>query len=231
MKPRRESSPDAPNATRTPRLDRRRVLLGSAGLAASALAGCLGSGATGGSGGSGNASGRSGDTLPTPVQGDPDADVTVAAFEDYACPHCRSYVLDVLPRIEEQYVSSGRIRYEHHDFPIPVADPESYTAANAARAVATRTDGEAFWTYSRSLFEKQSDLGPELYASLANEMDLDGDAVREAAVNRNYKQTITADRQRGVDMGVEATPTVFVDGSALSEYTFDAISSAIESAL
>jgi protein-disulfide isomerase len=90
-------------------------------------------------------------------------------------------VLDVLPRIEEQYVSSGRIRYEHHDFPIPVADPESYTAANAARAVATRTDGEAFWTYSRALFEKQSDLGPELYASLANEMDLDGDAVREAA--------------------------------------------------
>lgn len=208
-------------------LTRRRALLGAGGVAG-ALAGCLGSGTSGGSG-SGSSVTPSGETLPAPVQGDPQANVTVAAYEDYACPHCRTYVLDVLPTIESEYIEPGKIRYEHHDFPIPVAEPQSYTAANAARAVQARADGNQFWSYSRSLFQNQSELGPALYERLANEMGLAGQAVRTAAVNRKYKKTVTNDRQQGLDRGVEATPTVFVNGTSV-EPTVEAIGSAIDSA-
>ena len=227
MESNREPSTEPEESARTA-VTRRRALLGAGGITASALAGCLGLGASGSSGES-SGSTQSGDTLPTPVQGDPRASVTVAAYEDYACPHCRAYVLDVLPRVEAKYIQPGKIRYEHHDFPIPVADPQSYTAASAARAVQSRTNGKEFWAYSRSLYRNQSSLGPDLYERLANEVGVDGGAVREAAVNRKYEATVSGDRQQGIDRGVSATPTVFVNGNSI-EPTFEAISSAIESA-
>lgn len=229
MKPNREPSAESDDSTRAA-VTRRRALLGVGGVAASALAGCLGSGAASSSSSS-SGSTQNSDTLPTPVQGDPKANVTVAAYEDYACPHCQAYVLDVLPKVEAEYIKPGKIRYEHHDFPIPVAKPESFTAANAARAVQARTKGKEFWTYSRSLYQNQPKLGPNLYETLAKKMGLNGKAIRKAAVNRKYEATVTSNRQQGIDKGVRSTPTIFVNGEELSSHSFEAISSAIEMAL
>ncbi|EMA52720.1 MULTISPECIES: DsbA family protein [Halococcus] len=209
-------------------MNRRRALLGVAGLATTALAGCLGGGASGGSGSSGNASGQSGDALPAPVKGDAEASVTVAVFEDFACSHCRTYNVDVLPQIQSEYIDSGTIRYEHWD--MPVVNDQSNYAANAARAVQDRTDDAAFWRYAGLLFENQSSLGEELYGSLANQLDLEAEPVRTAAMNQSYESTVMGNRDQGEQRGVTGTPTVFVNDTAVSGYSFDAISSAIESA-
>lgn len=211
-----------PNRERSgsPRLGRRRALLGMGGLAASALAGCLGGALSGSSGGGG-------DTLPTPVQGNPDAGTTVTVFEDFACPHCRTYNLSVLPTIASQYIEPGDIRYEHYDF--PVVNETSWRAASAARAVQERADANAFFTYAKALYENQSQLGPDTYASLANDMDLDGAAVRQAAEDQTYEPTVSANMATGKDRGVRRTPTVFVGDKAV-EATVEAISAAIESA-
>jgi protein-disulfide isomerase len=197
------------------------------GLAASTLAGCLGGASSGSNGSGGNGSGGGGDTLPIPVQGDPDASTTVTVFEDFACPHCRTYNLEVLPTISSQYIAPGKIRYEHYDF--PVVNETSWRAASAARAVQKRADASAFFPYAKALYENQSRLGPDTYASLADGMDLDGEAVREAAENQTYRPTVEANKATGEDRGVRGTPTVFV-GDRTVEPTVEAISSAIESA-
>lgn len=168
--------------------------------------------------------------LPVPVAGDPEADVTVAVFEDYACPHCGDYSLDVFPQLASEYLEPGTVRYEFHDFPIPVNETVSWEAANAARAVQAAAGSQAYFEYSEALFANQSSLGPETYATLADDVGVDGPTVREAATGRKYDPTVSGDKQRGVDRGVTGTPTVFVDGTAVSEPSYDAISDAIESA-
>lgn len=167
--------------------------------------------------------------LPAPVRGDPDADVTVMAFEDFACPHCRDYSLGEVPQIAEAYIDPGIIRYEFHDFPIPVADPTSWRAANAAREAQDRGGDSVFWEYEKRLFENQERLGPNTFAAIASELDLDGEAVRTAAVEERHMNTVQADRKIGQDRGVEGTPTVFVDGNAVRP-TAEAIGEAIEQA-
>jgi protein-disulfide isomerase len=173
---------------------RRRVL--GTGAAALALGGCLG--ATG-----------PGETLSPPVAGDPDAAVTVAVYEDFACPHCKTFAEAEFPTIQSEYIDPGTIRYEHHDFPIPVHPRHSWQAANAARSVQAR-DGD-FWAFTKGLFANQSSLGPSLYEQLANEQDLNGAGVRSDAVNARYRETVRGDRAGGQDRGVTGTPTVFVD--------------------
>jgi len=212
-----------PGRTAVPRewsSSRRSVLSGLAGGAAVGLAGCLGGGSNGG--------GAS--ELSTPVRGDPEADVRVMVFEDYACPHCRTYDLEVYPAVRSEYIEPGRIRYEYHDFPIPVDEQVSWQAASAARAVQAAADVTTFFEYRTRLFENQASLGPDTYEQLANEMDLDGESVRQAAVDETYRQTVNADREYGREIGVQGTPTVVVGQQAVPP-TFDEITSAIDDEL
>lgn len=218
---------------------RRRLLGGLTGVAA-ALAGCSGgSDSSDGQGGQSGEDGESGgdDALGPPVRGDPEAGITLAVYEDFACPHCRDYNENGYPALREEYVEPGEIRYEHRDLPIPVLDPESYEAANAARAVQDRGGDEAFWAYADQLFARQSDLGeetPALYADLAEGL-VAGDAVRDAAVDQAHSATVEADRQRGVDAGVEGTPGFVVDGevvtSGFGESTVETVRAALDERL
>jgi protein-disulfide isomerase len=229
-----------PNRNRS-RPTRRRLLGGLTGVAA-ALAGCSGgSGSSpsndqdGQSGGDGE--GGDGESIGAPVRGDPGADVTLAVYEDFACPHCKDYNENGYPALKAEYVATGRIRYEHRDLPIPVLDPESYEAANAARAVQDRGDDEAFWTYADELFARQSDIGgetPVLYGDLVEGL-VASEAVQEAAVDQAYSATVERDRQRGVDAGVEGTPGFVVDGevvtSGFGESTVGTVTAALDERL
>ncbi|MFB6163842.1 MAG: thioredoxin domain-containing protein [Haloarculaceae archaeon] len=207
---------------------RRAFLAGAGGTALAGLAGCLGS--------TGKVDTKSavtpgGDgTLPVPVAGDPNADVTVMAFEDFACPHCEEYSVNVAPEIFSQYVDPGKVRYEFYDFPIPVDKQVSWQAASAARAVQKRQGDAAFFDYAHALYEHQSSLGPSEYATLANQLGFEGSAVKKAAVNETYRDTVSKYRKYGKKIGVRGTPTIVVDGKAVKQ-TASAISDAIDQAL
>lgn len=210
--------------TTSARASRRGVL---AALAAGA--GCLGAPGTP-TPTVGEPSGTPVESLPAPVQGDPDADVTVLAFEDYACPHCAAYVLDVLPELERAYVEPGTIRYEHHDYPIPVDGQWSWAAAGAARAVQAAAGDDAFFAYSRRLFENQDRYSMDLLGSLATEVGADPDAVERAAQQGTYRPVLEADRKRGREMGLDGTPEIYVNGQKTPDYAYATIESAIEAA-
>jgi protein-disulfide isomerase len=213
------------------RTTRRGYLAAVPGTAAG-LSGCLGSLTGGGSAGNCEAA-TSGTVseLPAPVAGDPEADVTVMAFEDFSCPHCRTYSLEIFPKVREQFVDPGKVRYEFHDFPIPVSRKWSWAAASAARAVQDRVDDAAFYDYAHALFENQGDYSMSLIEDLAEDTEATPCAVRAAAENETYRPVSKADRQRGQDMGVSGTPAVFVDGEYVRQATFSNIEAAIQSKL
>ncbi|MDT3435310.1 thioredoxin domain-containing protein [Haloarcula sp. 1CSR25-25] len=173
-----------------------------------------------------------GQPLSTPVAGDPEADVTVAVYEDYACPHCATYAESVFPQVREDYLTDGTVRYEFYDFPIPVDETVSWQAASAARAVQDNSGAEAFFTYSKRLFANQNQLGPDTYADLTEGLDVDGETVRAAATGELYRPTVSSDREAGIDRGVQGTPTVFVDDEPVewSEIAYEPVRSAIEDA-
>jgi protein-disulfide isomerase len=209
----------------------RRALLAGAGATLAATAGCLGS-VTGSGGGDDTNCDLSAretvESLPAPALGPDDAGVTVMSFEDFSCPHCQTYHLEEFPDIESELVGDG-VRYEHHDLPIPVSQQWSWATASAARAVQDSTDDETFFDYAKALFENQGSYSMSLVESLANDVGADGCDVRAAAENVRYRPVLETDRQRGLDMGAQGTPAVFVNGQQVSA-TFDAVRSAVERA-
>ncbi len=52
------------------------------------------------------------------IKGDPKAPVTIVEFSDYQCPYCRKFHNEILPQIQEEYISKGKVRYIFRDFPL-----------------------------------------------------------------------------------------------------------------
>jgi len=204
---------------------RRAYLATAIGGGLGATAGCLG--------GSGGANGCTIEdeptvsSLPAPTLGPDDAPVTVVAFEDFACPHCATYSLEEFPDLRSEYVDAGVVRYEFHDFPIPVDERWSWEAASAARGVQDEVDDGTFFEYADALFENQGDFSAGLITELADDVGAPGCAIQADAVNESYRPVIEADRQRAIDRGAQGTPAVFVEGRSVSP-TYDAIANAVE---
>jgi protein-disulfide isomerase len=214
-------------------LSRRRLLKTTGTVATAAIA----TGATIGTGSLSGCLGLFGGDLPEcegdqitdaslPAKGATDAPVTVAVYSDYACSHCATWALEKAPELADE-IEQGRIRYVHHDFPIPVSD-RSMPAANAARAVHYHQGAEAFWTYNRLLFENQKSLDTDSLADMAGEAGVSPETARSAAETLPFCQAITDDRSAASDRGVSGTPTVFVEDEKFVNPSVKTVRTAID---
>jgi protein-disulfide isomerase len=203
----------------------RRAYLAAGGASLASVTGCLG-GSSGTVPDCPEAPEGTVSEMPRPTLGDPDASVTVAVYEDFACPHCATFSLDVFPSVLAGFVDDGSIRYEHHDFPLPVNKKWSWAAASAARAVQDAADDETFFEYVHDLYENQQNYSMSLVSELADGVGVTGCVAEVAAQELTYEPYLRAERRRAQDRGVPGTPAVYVDGQRV-EASPDAIEVAV----
>ncbi len=144
------------------------------------------------------------------VLGERGAPVTVVEYGDYECPYCAG----AAPILRELVsTSQGRVRLVFRNFPLFEVHPHALTAALAAESTAASGGESAFWAMHFKLFAHQARLsGPDLrlYAeAVGADPDL---AVGDAA--QQFAPIVQADYASGLEAGVSATPTLFVDGVA-----------------
>ncbi len=64
------------------------------------------------------------------------APITAELYTDYECPHCATVFLQVMPWFIANYVSTGKVKLIHRDFPLP-QHPNAKLAARYANAAGT----------------------------------------------------------------------------------------------
>ena len=169
-----------------------------------------------------------------PMLGDPEAPVTIVSFEDFKCPVCARFEQSVVPRIEEELVETGRANLVFINYQF--LGPDSTTAGIAGECVYQQSE-ELFWEYKTIVFraqgpESQQWATPERLVQLAREYvpDIDAQELEECIDERRYEDEVLQDRQTAQAAGATGTPTVFVDGERLSDWSFDAIERAVAQA-
>jgi protein-disulfide isomerase len=117
----------------------------------------------------------------------------------------------VEPKLYKEYVKDGTLRIEWRDF--PYRGQESVDAAVAARAA--QAQGK-FWEYHDLLYDSQfSGFSDENLMALAKEAGLDTKKFETDYENARYEPSVRADFQKGLNAGVNGTPTFFVNGKML----------------
>lgn len=171
--------------------------------------------------------------------GDPDAPVHIDVWEDFQCPACAYYSLNVEPQIIQAYVETGQAFYTYHFFAFLDGgrpNGESHQAANAALCAAEQGK---FWEYHDVLManwngENQGAFRNARLFDFARFLGLEENDFSTCLRAQRYAETIRADYELGLQWGVMGTPSLFVNGVIVTPGyvpSFEAVAAAIEAAL
>lgn len=177
------------------------------------------------------------DAASQPSLGDPDAPVTVVEFGDFKCPACKTFHGQSFRPLRSEYIEKGHVRFFFLNFPIPLGD-DSYTAADAAECVYHQDEG-AFWDFYDAVYEFQGPeretwATPDALMNLVRdyvEADLNEQELRRCIVDQTYRGDVERDKQIGLNAGVRGTPTVYLNGEAIPNWSYSNLQSAIEERL
>ena len=151
-------------------------------------------------------------TKDAPVWGPANAPITLVEFSDFECPVCRN-LHDVLRNLLPKYGQQVRVIFK--DFPIEQIHPWARTGALAGRC-AYQQDPQAFWKMYDFIYDHQEVISAENaydkmldYASLAG---LNTDTFKGCLATPEPGAAIDASRANGLELDVNSTPTIFVNG-------------------
>jgi protein-disulfide isomerase len=140
-----------------------------------------------------------------------DAPVTLEEFGDFQCPPC-ALLHPVLKEMEKEFGAQLRVIFRH--FPLAQAHPHAISAARAAEAAGMQGK---FWQMHDMLFENQRTWHPvfdarPVFDSYAVKLGLDMQKFRRDVNDSRVDQRISLDGRRATALGVNGTPTVFLNG-------------------
>jgi protein-disulfide isomerase len=94
--------------------------------------------------------------------------------------------------------------------------PNHPSAQPAAEAALCADAQGKFWEYHDRLFENQRSLSSESFRKFAQELNLDDKAFGECLDSGKFRDAVTESYEAGERLGVNATPTFFINGRYLS---------------
>jgi protein-disulfide isomerase len=146
------------------------------------------------------------DIDPDKAFGSRNAPVVMEVFSDFQCPACKQLFLTTTQRVNDNYVSSGKIYIVHRDFPLPM-HAYSRVAASYARAACHIGKCEEV---EQTLFQNQEkwEATGEVKGTVAAILNAaDMKKVQALVDGKTLEPLIEKDIQIGRAIPVNQTPT------------------------
>ncbi len=142
-----------------------------------------------------------------PIKGDLKAKVLMIEFGNFQCGFCKKFYKEILPQIEKDYISTGKVKFAHRDFPLNSNQSEK------GAAIACRCAGEQdkYWQMFDKLLNSTS-LDNNTIEKYAQELGIDLKTFKECLDKQNIKDAVENDIKDGDKFGVTGTPSFFING-------------------
>ena len=144
------------------------------------------------------------------VLGDAKAPITMIEYASFTCPHCAHFSVAVLPEVKKKWIDTGKVKLIYRDFPL------DQTALKAAQ-LAECAGKDRYFGVVDMIFSTQQKwaTAPDPIAELAKSLRIAGmgDAeVKACLANDAVANGVIADYRGGETLGVNSTPTLFING-------------------
>ncbi len=151
-----------------------------------------------------------------PSFGTPGAPVVMVDFSDFECPNCREEALAIRNNLEKTF--PGKVRFYFKNFPLTQIHPWAKPAAVAGRCI-FQQDPAAFWKFHDWIYENQAEVNAENLKTkvleFAKSANLDGIQLGRCLDTQATVADIDKDIAEGKSLGINATPTLFINGRRL----------------
>lgn len=171
------------------------------------------------------------------IKGSDSASTWLIVVSDFQCPYCRLWHREVGPRIERDYVRTGKIRIAYLNMPIST-HRNAWPAHELAMCAAEQ---DRFWPVADALFETQDDWKrrtdarayfDSLAGALAAPHGIDLARLRACIDDGDLRALIKADHDRSTRLGIGSTPSFFIgDRVMVGAQPYEAFAAALDTAL
>ncbi len=162
------------------------------------------------------------DVSGRPTRGNKDAKVTVVNYDDFECPFCSGMHATLFPGLLKEY--GDRVLFIYKDYPLEEIHPWAVHAAVNANCLSAQ-NGDAYWDYADTLHGNQDAIKAKgrdgwnaeldrLASAQGQRHNLDVPKL-QACVKAQDEKAVRASMREAETVGVEATPTMFVNGQKL----------------
>lgn len=150
-----------------------------------------------------------------PSIGPAGAPLMLVEFADFECPHCK----EAQPTVQRLLKDFPQARFVAQPFPLRQIHSEAEKAAEAGVCVAKLGGNDAFFKYSDAVYANQSSLTPEgskqAIEAAALAAGVDQTKLQACTGQPSTKAAVDDSLQLGQELGVNQTPTLFVNGRNL----------------
>jgi protein-disulfide isomerase len=149
-----------------------------------------------------------------PSRGAASKDLEIVEFADFECPHCK----DAQPILAKLVTDYPTAHFVYQDFPL-AQHSEALKASMHGYCVAKTGGDEAFYKFSDALFNAQAGLTPATSDATLKDAETkagqDPAKVSACVASPAAKSAVEASMALGAKVGVNSTPTIFVNGRGL----------------
>ena len=149
----------------------------------------------------------------SPVLGSADAPVTVVEFTDYQCTYCLRFIQQTFPKLKEQFIDTGKVRWVVRDMPLGFHK----NARKAAQAAHCAGEQDKFWEMRGVLFANAKKLEEENLPNYAQTLGLDMSAFDACLASDRHLAGIDKSMKDAGGVQITGTPT-FVVGKASGDW-------------
>ena len=165
-----------------------------------------------------------------PVRGPADAKVTIVNFDDLECPYCERMHQQLFPATQDHY--KGLVKFIYKDFPLVDIHPWAIHAAVDSGCLAEQS-GDAYWRFvdhvhahleefKAATHDAGTNGAQETLKTLDKVAREEGQrskldtAKLDACLTRQDEAPVRASMKQGDSLGVNGTPTLFINGERIS---------------
>lgn len=153
--------------------------------------------------------------------GDANAPVTLTIWGDYQCPFCGAFSKQILPDVIRDFVSTGQVRVEYKEMAFLDGRTGYGESDMAAEAVTCAIDQNKYWEMHETIYANQYGENEGAYSKarlkeMAAAAGLDAEQFNDCFDDRKYEDAVKSLEQEGVDLGVDSTPTLFLNGTEVA---------------
>jgi protein-disulfide isomerase len=160
-----------------------------------------------------------------PQRGNKDAKVTIVNYDDFECPFCSRMHQTLFPDLMKAYGNEVKIIYK--DFPLVEIHPWAMHAAVDANCLAAENN-DAYWEFADYAHAHQKEISGEKRDIKEESQRLDQIAADiggkhkvdlrhlDACLKKQDETAVRASLAEGSKLGIDAAPTIFVNGERIS---------------
>jgi len=148
-----------------------------------------------------------------PAKGPAKAPVTIVEFSDMQCPHCK----EAAPTVDQLIAQEPDAHFVFQNFPLP-AHNWAEKAAGYVDCVG-RSSNDAVWKFIQKTYDEQENItesnAVEKLKTIATASGVNGGQIAACAEKPETKARVEASVELGKSVGVNGTPTLFINGRML----------------